>query len=64
MKKYLYTVDNCKRCVELKKKFAEEGVEYEERSAERIKRPEDFVDSEALVQASLQNMTLPVVVDI
>ena len=34
-----------------------------ERNADRIKQPEDEIDREALVQASMQNMELPVEVD-
>jgi len=62
--KYLYTAENCPKCESLKKKYREEGVRFVERKADRIKQPEDEIDQEALVQASMQNMELPVEVNI
>lgn len=62
MTTYVYTTDNCPRCIELKKEYDKCGVVYVERSADRIKSPQDETDREALVQASMQNMELPVVV--
>lgn len=64
MKKYIYTAEGCCNCEALKDKYRNEGIEFEERSADRIKAPQDNVDREALVQASMQNMVLPVEVDI
>ena len=61
--KYIYTAEACPKCESLKKKYKANGVRYEERSADRIKQPEDEIDREALVQASMQNMELPVEVD-
>ena len=61
--KYIYTAEDCPKCESLKKKYKVNGVQYEERSADRIKQPEDEIDREALVQASMQNMELPVEVD-
>ena len=61
--KYIYTAEDCPKCDSLKKKYKANGVRYEERSANRIKQPEDEIDREALVQASMQNMELPVEVD-
>lgn len=62
--KYLYTAENCPKCESLKKKYRGEGVRFIERNADRIKQPEDEIDQEALVQASMQNMELPVEVNI
>lgn len=61
--KYIYTAEDCPKCEVLKKRYKTEGVRFEERSANRIKQPEDEIDREALVQASMQNMELPVEVD-
>jgi len=61
--KYMYTAENCQKCEILKKKYKVEGVRFVERNADRIKQPEDEIDREALVQASMQNMELPVEVD-
>lgn len=47
----------------LKEKYDCECIEYQERDSARIKSPEDDIDREALVQASMQNMELPVEVD-
>ena len=61
--KYIYTSDCCPKCVALKEKYDCECIEYQERDSARIKSPEDDIDREALVQASMQNMELPVEVD-
>lgn len=62
--KYIYTVDNCVKCDSLKSELYDTGEYFEERDADRLKRPEDGIDREALIQASMQNMELPVVVDV
>lgn len=62
--KYIYTAPDCTKCEFLKKKYKTEGIQFVERSADRIKQPEDKVDQEALIQASMQNMELPVEVEI
>lgn len=62
MKTYIYTMENCPNCVKLKEKYKKEGIEFEERSADRIKVQQDDIDKEALIEASMNNMTLPVVV--
>lgn len=62
--KYIYTSNSCPRCENLKKKYKELNVPFIERIADRIKAPEDDIDREALIQASMQNMELPVVVDL
>lgn len=61
--KYIYTAEDCPKCDSLKKKYRAEGVQFIERRSDRIKQPEDEIDREALVQASMQNMELPVEVD-
>ncbi len=61
--KYIYTSTECPKCDKLKKKYKTDGVQFVERSADRIKQPEDEIDREALVQASMQNMELPVEVE-
>lgn len=61
--KYLYTAEDCPKCETLKEKYRADGIRFVERNAERIKQPEDDIDREALVQASMQNMELPVEVD-
>lgn len=61
---YIYTADDCPKCVTLKRKLNSEGTQYTERSASRIKLPEDDIDREALVEASMYNMELPVVVTV
>ncbi|GIK15006.1 MAG: hypothetical protein BroJett002_37130 [Candidatus Brocadia sinica] len=60
---YLYTNSNCPKCEKLKEKYRLENTQYVERDASRIKTPEDEIDREALIQASLQNMELPVIID-
>ena len=62
--KYIYTAENCQKCETLKNKYRVEGVRFVERNADRIKQPEDEIDREALVQASMQNMELPLEVDL
>lgn len=61
--KYIYTSNECPKCEAMKKLYNEKGIAFTERSADRIKAPEDNIDLEALIQASIQNMELPVVVD-
>lgn len=62
--KYIYTSNQCPKCDELKKRYNEFGIPYTERIAERMKAPEDDIDIQALVQASTQNMELPVEVEV
>lgn len=62
--KYLYTQDNCPLCKKVKDDYDKRGIIYIEREASRIKSPIDEIDREALVQASMQNMSLPVEVNI
>lgn len=46
----------------LKIQLKERGYAYVERSADRIKNPQDEIDKEALIEASMSNMDLPVIV--
>lgn len=62
--KYIYTSNQCPKCDNLKKMYNEFGIPYIERIADRMKTPEDDIDREALIQASMQNMTLPVEVEV
>jgi len=58
----IYTAPNCTKCEAQKKKWNAEGIAYEERSADRIKNHEDGYDKEAHVEASMNNMELPVII--
>ena len=60
---YIYTTEDCPRCITQKAMWTELGIKYVERSANRLKAFEDDIDKEALVVASTQNMELPVIVD-
>lgn len=62
--KYLYTQENCPLCKKVKEDYEKRGIIYIEREASRIKSPIDEIDREALIQASMQNMSLPVEVNI
>ena len=62
--KYIYTSDCCPKCVSLKEEYKKNGTFFVERDAGRLKSPEDNIDLEALVSASMQNMELPVEVDL
>lgn len=62
--KYIYTESECQKCIELKEQLKKDKIIYIERHSSRIKSPEDEADREALIQASMQNMILPVVVDL
>lgn len=58
----IYTAPDCPKCVDQKAKWDAEGIRYEERSADRIKNHEDDYDKEAHVEASMNNMELPVII--
>lgn len=60
---YIYTDNNCPKCVTLKAIYKSKGITYEERDAERVKTPQDDTDREALIEGSLNNMELPIVVE-
>ena len=62
--KYIYTESECPKCEELKTQLKKDKIIYIERHSSRIKSPEDEADREALIQASTQNLILPVVVDL
>ena len=64
MTMYIYTAENCPKCDALKRQLREVGKNmYVERSADRIKAPVDKIDRDALIEASMNNMTLPVIVE-
>ncbi len=65
--KYIYTAPNCPRCDKLKKTLNMQGITYRERSGDRLTSPtkdKDDIDVDAFVQLSMQNMVLPVEVDV
>ena len=43
--KYIYTAEDCPKCETLKKKYKTEGVRFVERNANRIKQPEDEIET-------------------
>jgi arsenate reductase-like glutaredoxin family protein len=61
---YLYTNENCPKCEDLKQLYKQTGVRYIELSANRLKTPENEIDREALIEASMRNMELPVIVEV
>jgi glutaredoxin len=61
---YLYSNEGCSRCKVQKELYEKAGTPYIERHADRMKNPEDAIDREALIEASMQNMSLPVIVEI
>ena len=60
---YVYTSPNCSRCSNVKAKLKANNSIFEERSADRIKSPQDEIDREALIEASCVNMQLPIVIE-
>ena len=64
--KYIYTANGCPACIDLKHAYDLQGVKYEERSAQRLKEGKriDQVDVDAFVQLNMQNMELPVEVNV
>lgn len=67
--KYIYTKPMCGACIELKEKYRSEGIQFEERKAERILQPEDEIDKEAFIKiaqsgANPTQPELPVEVDV
>ena len=60
---YIYTSENCPNCEKQKKDWKENNVVFEERNADRMKNPIDEIDREALINASMNNMELPVIVE-
>jgi glutaredoxin len=66
MKKYyIYTQEGCTRCEQQKKKWDEEGVVYEERSADRLQggNQSDQIDVDGFVDLCSKNMVLPAIVE-
>lgn len=62
MKYYIFTQEDCPKCEKWKQEMADNGQEYIERDAARLKNPVDEIDREGLIEASMRNMELPVVV--
>lgn len=65
--KFIYTKPECIACIELKARLDNEGVEYEERDGDRLINPgenKDVIDIDGLTIFSIQNRTLPVVVEV
>ena len=60
---YIFTQEECPKCESLKMKLKEDGQEYVERDATRLKNPADEIDREGLIEASMNNMELPVIVE-
>lgn len=58
----IYTAPNCHKCEAQKEEWFNFGIEYEERDSSRIKNHQDEYDKEALVEASMNNMELPVII--
>lgn len=64
--KYIYTATACPACEKLKREYSEQGIEFIERSGQRLKAPpedRDDIDVDAFVQLSMNNMVLPVIVE-
>lgn len=67
MLKYVYTKKSCSACDVLKKELADAGTKYINRNGDRLAldpRVFDDIDKEAFVIFQMQNLTLPVEVDI
>ena len=68
--KYLYTAENCPRCTVRKHELDKAGTPYEVREADRLLKPAkydnpgDAIDVEAFVKLSMNNMVLPIEVDV
>jgi len=62
--KYIYTQANCPKCSSLKSGLIKQGILFKERSAERLQNRTDQIDVDGFVKLQMQNLTLPVEVDI
>lgn len=60
---YIYTQENCPKCEDLKARLTLEGEHFVERDAARLKKPIDEIDREGLIEASMCNMELPIIVE-
>jgi hypothetical protein len=61
--RYVYSKPMCSACDSLKKKYKEGGVEFVERSGERLDldpRLYDDIDRKAFITLQMQNLTFPV----
>lgn len=61
---YIYTTNDCPKCTKIKNKLENDNISFEERSADRIKNPMDEIDAEAMIEASMNNMQLPIVIEV
>lgn len=63
--KYIYTMDMCSACVELKVVYDAQGIEYVERDGDRLKNPKDVddIDKKAFAQLAFQGNVFPVEVE-
>jgi glutaredoxin len=65
--RYIYTKEDCPKCETLKKNYKNQGIEFVERDAARLTTPaddKDQIDLEAHIQLNMNNMTLPVEVQV
>ncbi len=65
VKHFIFTAEDCPRCEKQKAEWKKNGIEYIERSADRIKNPgvdHDEVDQEGFVSLAQNNMQLPAIV--
>lgn len=60
---YLYGNEDCPNCKKKEKELKDKGIPFEKRDAARMKAPEDDIDQDALIEASMQNLVLPVIVE-
>ena len=65
---YMYTRPDCPNCIKAKENYKIANIPYVERSASRLESPgncidEDYIDLDALFQASDPSTTLPIVVN-
>ena len=64
---YIYTSESCPKCTKQKSDWDKAAVRYVERSSDRLKGGHadfDDIDQDALVQLQMQNMKLPVIVNV
>ena len=62
--KYIYTQANCPKCESLKSGLIKQGILFKERPAERLQNRTDQIDVDGFIKLQMQNLTLPVEVDI
>ena len=65
--KYVYTLDMCSACEELKKNLITAGEKFEERDGKRLMNINtivDEIDREAFIKLQMQNQSFPVLVEV